>query len=72
MSRPFYARAITSMWTQLMGLFKSAIGQIVATGVLAITYAGNGTPGVMYAVLVRYCVQSIITNQGLSFGAIIT
>ena len=41
------------MWSQLGVLIISAIGQIAATGVLALTPAGKRTPSLLYAALVR-------------------
>lgn len=52
-SRAFYVRAVKKMWTQVIVLCVSALGQIVAAGVLTLTQAGKRTPGILYAALVR-------------------
>jgi len=41
------------MWTQFGVLFISAVGQIVAAGVLTLNHAGKRTPALLYAALVR-------------------
>lgn len=52
-SRAFYVRAIKRMWTQLVVIIISAIGQIAASGLFVLNYASRSTPALLYATLVR-------------------
>lgn len=59
-ARAFYVKAVKQMWKQVTVLSTSALGQVVAAGILTLTHPGKRTPGILYAALVSsLCVEYI-------------